>query len=356
MMVPMETAIVLCEKGFGQNVGKTANGLVRFSRKFEIVGIIDSTHAGEDAGVVLDGQPRGILVHSSLEDALRDRGRPEWLIIGVATIGGFLPHEFRPTIRQALREGIGVVSGLHEELARDMEFLGIAEESGATIDDIRKQPPFDELHHFRNLAKNIGALRIPVLGMDGSIGKRTTGWILNEALNRDGIRSVFVVTGQTGLLQGAEYGLPLDAIGGDFMVGELEHQISIAYEKESPQVILIEGQGSISHPAYVCGTRAIIMASSPSGIVLQCAPRRKFRNYHKEELHIPMPGTEEEIKLLETFSDCDVIALTLNAEGLNEDELGNVIDDYRSRFNLPVCEPLTQGCDKIIDRIRRMLR
>lgn len=352
----METAVILCEKGFGQNIGKTANGLVRLSRKFKIVGTIDSAHAGEDAGVILDGQPRGIPIHSSLEDALEGQEKPTWLIIGVATIGGFLPAEFRPTIRKALREGIGVISGLHEQLAKDIEFISIVEESGARIDDIRKQPPFGELHHFSNLAKNMDALRIPVLGMDGSIGKRTTGWILNEALDRKGIRSVFVVTGQTGLLQGAEYGLPLDAIGGDFMVGELEHQIAIAYEKESPQVILIEGQGSISHPAYVCGTRAIIMASSPSGIVLQCAPGRKFRNYHKEELYIPMPAVEEEIKLLETFSDCGVIALTLNAEGLDEEELRNVIDDYRSRFNLPVCEPLTQGCDKIIDKIRRMLR
>lgn len=354
-MVAMETAIVLCEKGFGQNIGKTANGLVRFSRKFEIVGIIDSTRAGEDAGVILDGQPRGILVHSSLENALETREKPDWLIIGVATIGGFLPDEFRLTIRKALQKGIGVISGLHEELAEDTEFLSVAEESGAIINDIRKQPPFSELHHFRNLAKDMDALRIPVLGMDGSIGKRTTGWILNESLDREGIRSVFVVTGQTGLLQGAQYGLPLDAIGGDFMVGELEHQISIAYEKESPQVILIEGQGSISHLAYICGTRAIIMASSPSGIILQCAPGRKFRNYHKEELHIPMPRVEEEIKLLETFSNCDVIALTLNTEGLNEDELEDVINDYGSRFNIPVCEPLTQGCDKIVDRIRRML-
>ncbi|MFQ5909170.1 MAG: DUF1611 domain-containing protein [Thermoplasmata archaeon] len=351
----MESAIVLCEGGFGKSVGKTANGLVRFSKRYEILGVIDSGHAGKDAGVVLDGQPRGIEVFSSLEDALEAGEGPDWLIIGVATIGGFLPGEFREAIGEALRNGIGVISGLHEELAKDPEFLSIARDTSTRIEDVRKQPPFEELHHFANLAKDMDSLRIPILGMDGSIGKRTTGWIIQEALERAGIGSVFVATGQTGLLQGADYGLALDAIGGDFMVGELEHQIGLAYEKENPEVILVEGQGSISHPAYVCGTRAIIMACSPSGVVLQCAPRRRFRNYHREELRIPMPKVEEEIELLEVFSGSRVIALTLNREGLSEEEVGTIVSDFESRFGMPACEPLTQGCDKIVDRIREML-
>ena len=355
-MVMMEKAIVLCEEGFGRSVGKTANGLVRLSKKYKIIGVIDSSCAGQDAGAVLEGKPNGIQIFSSIEEALRLGEKPDWLIIGVATIGGFLPGELRPAVRRALQSGIGVISGLHEELARDSEFSNIAREKAVEIRDIRKQPPFGELHRFADLAGDMDALRIPILGMDGSIGKRTTGWILTEALERAGVKSVFVVTGQTGLLQGAEYGLPLDAIGGDFMVGELEHQISLAYEERKPQVILIEGQGSISHPAYVCGTRAIIMASNPSGIILQCAPGREFRNYYKEELHIPMPSVEEEILLLESSSKSKVIALTVNKEGLTEEELSQVIDEYQSRFHMPTCDPLTQGCEEIVDRIQEMLR
>ncbi len=354
-MVTMEKAIVLCEEGFGRSVGKTANGLVRLSKKYGIVGVIDSSCAGQDAGVVLEGKPKGIQIYPSIEEALRLGERPDWLIIGVATIGGFLPDEFRPAIRHALQTGIGVISGLHEELALDPEFSDIARERGVEIRDIRKQPPFRELHHFANLAGDMDALRIPILGMDGSIGKRTTGWILSEALERADVESVFVVTGQTGLLQGAEYGLPLDAVGGDFIVGELEHQISLANEEREPQVILIEGQGSISHPAYVCGTRAIIAASRPSGMVLQCAPGRKFRNYHKEELGMPMPSIEEEILLLESFSKSKVIALTVNKVGLSEEELNAAIDGYQSRFHIPACEPLTQGCENIVERIKEML-
>ena len=355
-MMTMEKAIVLCEEGFGRGVGKTANGLVRLSRKYGILGVIDSSCAGQDAGAVLEGKPKGIQIYSSIEEALRLGDKPDWLIIGVATIGGFLPDELRPAIRHALESGIGVISGLHERLALDSEFSDIAREKAVEIRDIRKQPPFGELHHFADLARDMDALRIPILGMDGSIGKRTTGWILTEALEQAGVKSVFVVTGQTGLLQGAEYGIPLDAIGGDFIVGELEQQIILAYKERKPQVILIEGQGSISHPAYVCGTRAIITASSPNGIVLQCAPGREFRSYHREELHIPMPTVEEEILLLESFSKSKVIALTMNMEGLTEEELSQVIDEYQSRFHIPTCDPLTQGCEEIVDRIQEMLR
>jgi uncharacterized NAD-dependent epimerase/dehydratase family protein len=355
MMITMETALILCESGFGRNVGKTANGLVRFSRKYKVVGVIDSSHAGTDAGVILEGKENGIRIHSSIDDALRHGEKPDWLVIGVATIGGFLPQDFRRIVQEAIEKGIGVISGLHEELANDPELSRLAEESGVEIRDIRRPPPFSELHHFANRAASMDALRIPVLGMDGSIGKRTTGWILWEALQRRGVKSVFVATGQTGLLQGADYGLPLDAIGGDFMVGELEHQICLAYEEERPEIIIIEGQGSISHPAYVCGSRAIITASSPSGIVLQCAPGREYRSYHREELHIPMPPIETEMRLLESFAGCDVIALTVNPEGLTEGELDDFIVRSRSRYGITVCDPVTQGCGGIVDRIQEIL-
>jgi uncharacterized NAD-dependent epimerase/dehydratase family protein len=354
-MIIMSTAMILCENGFGLNVGKTANGLVRFSKDFRIVGVIDSNHAGMDAGVVLEGKPNGIRVHSSVDDAIHDEMLPDWLIIGVATIGGFLPEDSREAVREAIENGIGVISGLHEKLGEDPELSRLARERGVEIRDIRRQPPFKELHHFSNLAVNMGALRIPVLGMDGSIGKRTTGWILLDALEQADVKSVFVVTGQTGLLQGAEYGLPLDAIGGDFMVGELEHQISLAYEEEDPEVILIEGQGSISHPAYVCGTRAIIMASSPSGMILQCAPGREHRSYHREELHIPMPSVGAEMRLLEAFSGSEVLALTVNPEGLAENELTDFIGESEARYGIPVCDPMTQGCAGIVKRIQEML-
>jgi len=352
----MERALVLCEGAFGQSLGKTANGLVRHSLKYRIVGVLDSTKPGRDAGEVLDGRRAGIPVFASLRDALAKLPEePQVLVIGVATFGGYIPQEFRPVIKEAIEAGLDVVAGLHEFLSDDPEFAALAARHGARLIDVRKPRPLRELEQFSDRSRHLACLRVPVLGTDGSIGKRTTAIRLTDALNAAGVKTEFVATGQTGLLQGARYGVPIDAIGGDFMVGELESQIVKAYEENRPKVIVVEGQGSISHPAYVCGTRAIIMASMPSGIILQHAPGRKTRNFRREVVAWPMPTVEKEIEMLETFSGSKVIAITINHENLTPEDVQRFVREYESKYGLPTCDPLLDGCDKLVNKIKAML-
>ncbi|MBC7108171.1 MAG: DUF1611 domain-containing protein [Methanomassiliicoccales archaeon] len=347
----MNDALVLCEGKLGTTAGKTARGLVRYSRKYRVLGVIDSTNAGRDAGEVVDGIRRGIPVFSSLSEALeRCPSKPEYLIIGVATIGGMLPKEFRPTIREALENGISVISGLHEFLAEDKEFLEIAKRSGASIVDIRKEPPLHQLHKYKNLASKIQAVRIPVLGTDAAIGKRTTAIEITEGLNRIGVKSEFVATGQTGLLQGARYGVPLDAIQGDYMVGELEHAIYQAWLNEKPDVIIVEGQGSLTHPVYVCGTRAIISATKPDAIIIQHAPGRKFRTYDPE-LKLPMPDLHKEIALYEAYSNAPVIGLGINHEGLSINEVKDVCRKLEAIFGIPAVDVFLEGSERLVRAI-----
>jgi len=351
----METAAILCEGAFGKGPGKTAAGLVRKSRKYRIVGVIDSTCAGADAGQMLDGVPNGIKVFASLGELIESIGAPpKYVIVGVATIGGKLPASFRKPIAEALEAGISVISGLHEFLADDPEFESIAKRSGASITDIRKEPPLDKLRHFRNLAKDLPCVRIPVLGTDAAIGKRTTAWAVVDALNGMNVKATFVATGQTGLLQGADYGIPLDAIRGDYVVGELEAEIVRAFETEHPKVIVIEGQGALSHPAYVTGSRAIVNASAPNGIVLQHAPKRKYRTFHEDELHLPMPSLDEEMALVRLFAKCPVIAITINHQGMTKEEVEQVIADYEKRYPVPVTDVLLFGADKVAREIVRL--
>ena len=104
--------------------------------------------------------------------------------------------------------------------------------------------------------------RIAVLGTDGAIGKRTTATILTEALNDRGIKAVLVGTGQTGLIQGARYGVALDAIPCQFCSGEMESAVVEAFEGEHPDVIVVEGQGALSHPAYLTSS-FILRGASP---------------------------------------------------------------------------------------------
>jgi len=348
----METAIILSEKAFGRTGGKTTHGLVRHSLRFKIFGIVDSTRAGHDAGELLDGKKVGIPIYKSVKDALAHvPKKPDYLIIGVATVGGMLPKEFRPVIRDAIRNRINIISGLHEWLALDPEFSKLAKQFKVTITDIRKEPALKSMHYYRNLASKMNAVRIPVLGTDAASGKRTTAVILTKELNSRGIRTSFVATGQTGLLQGSKFGIPLDAIRGDYVVGELENAIDRAYRTEHPQVIIVEGQGALSHPAYVTGSRTIVSASSPNTVVLQHAPARKYRTYHERELRLPNGTIDREIELIRVHGGCDVVGITINHEGMTRKQVERKIEEYEAKYGIPASDVLVDGPGKIADAI-----
>ncbi len=348
----METAIILCEGGFGTPAGKTAAGLVRHSLRFEIVGIVDSSTAGRDAGEVLDGGKNGIPIFSSVNAALSElKEKPQFMIIGIATIGGMLPDEFRQPVKDAIEGGVSVMSGLHEWLGEDDELMALAAKNKVTLIDIRKEPPLRKLHKYRNMAGELDCIRIPVLGTDAAVGKRTTAIVLVKALNERGIRTAFVATGQTGLMQGSRYGIPLDAIRGDYVVGEIENAIVTAYEEERPQVIIIEGQGALSHPAYVTGSRAIVSASQPQTVVLQHAPGRKYRSYTDDVPYLPIGTVERESELLKAWAGCDVIGIALNPESLTREEIVRVTAEYEDKYGLPACDVLVDGPGKIVDAI-----
>lgn len=353
----MIRAVILCDGYFGQNTGKTANGLVRYSKRYAIVGVIDRTKAGRDAGEVLDGKPSGIPIVASLKEAI-ERCSPQTLIVGVATFGGYIPPEYRPILRGAIENGLNLVAGLHEYLSEDPEFAQLAEAHGVSLFDARKPRPIRESKQFSDLSRKLPCLRIPVLGTDGAIGKRTTALLLTDALNEEGIPATFVATGQTGIIQGSSYGVPLDSIKGDFMVGELESEIVRAYEETKPKAIIVEGQGSISHPAYVSGTRAIINASMPSGMLMMHAPSRKTRSFRRDVVAWPMPTVEDEIEWLEFFTriagNGKVIGIGINHENMTRDEVEETVRSYEARYKLPTADPLWHGCEKFVDRIRRM--
>ena len=354
----MERAVILCDGYFGQNTGKTANGLVRYSKRFQIVGVIDHTKAGRDAGEVLAGKPNGVPIFKDFREAL-EKARPQTLVIGVATFGGYIPKEFRPLIREAIEAGVSVAAGLHEFLNDDPEFSRLAADHGVRLVDVRRPRDIHEAQQFSDKSRRLPCLRIPVLGTDGAIGKRTCALLLTDALNAAGIRATFVATGQTGLLQGSPYGVPLDSIKGDFMVGELESEVVRAYEETKPQILVVEGQGSISHPAYVSGTRAIIMASFPSAILMMHAPARRTRNFRRDVVAWPMPTPEEEIEWLQFFARIagggKVFAIGLNHENLTREQVEATVKDYEAKYHLPTADPLWHGCGKFVDRIRAML-
>ncbi len=344
------TAVVLCEGGFGTTEGKTAHGLVRHTDRYRVLAVIDSGFAGRDAGAVLDGRPAGIPIVRDLDEAERLAGRgPDILVVGVATHGGVLPTALRPAIRRALERGIHVDSGLHQLLGDDPEFAALARESGARIRDVRRTPPPEAMHAFTGAVTAVASLRLAVLGTDSAIGKRTTAVRLVQALEAGGARAVLVGTGQTSWMQGVRYGLILDSVVNDFVAGEIEHQVVRAFREERPDVIVVEGQGCLTHPAYPGGFE-ILAAARPDAVVLQHAPARAHYDGFPD---FPLAGVDKERTLIELLCGRPVVAITLNHEGLSRQETAAHAEDLRRRLGLPCCDPLEDGLGPVLAELRR---
>jgi uncharacterized NAD-dependent epimerase/dehydratase family protein len=341
-------AIVYCENQFGKMDGKITNGLVRHSETYEIVGIIDSTKVDMDSGEYLDGIKNGIPIFHDLDDAVdRLTYVPEYFIYGIAPLEAFLKKDQRKILFNAIERGMNIVNGLHEFFTEDDEFMQKAEEYGVKIFDIRKPSAKKDLHLFSGRILKVKTPIVAVLGTDSAVGKRTTSIILVEALREEGLNVAFVATGQTGLIQGAKYGIAIDAIVEEFMTGEVENAVMEAYDTEHPDIIIVEGQGALSHPAYLSSC-AIMRGARPTAIIVQHPPKRKNLG---DFPYMPMPTLESEIELLETFSRTKVIGITINHEDMTEQEIKETITEYEERFQLPTTDTLKYGCEKLVKRI-----
>ena len=342
------TAVVYCEANFGAIDGKTANGLVRHSEKYRILSVIDSEQAGLDSGVVLGDKANDIPIFRNLADALEHAGStPDYFLFGMAPASGMLSSHQRGLLLEAIDLGMNIVNGLHEFLNDDPVFAAASALKGVEILDIRKPRAKKDLRLFSGRIADVTCPRIAVLGTDCAIGKRTTATVLTGALNARGVKTVLVGTGQTGLIQGARYGVALDAVPSQFCAGELEAAIIEAFECEHPDVIIIEGQGALGHPAYSTSS-FILRGSCPDGVVLQHAPRRQHRCDFE---HMPMPMPATEINLIETFSDTKVIGLTINHENMTDAEVSAIIPLYESELGIPTTDALTRPPGRLVEMV-----
>jgi uncharacterized NAD-dependent epimerase/dehydratase family protein len=344
------TAVVLCEGMFAGTGGKTAHGLVRHTTRYAVRAVIDSTLAGRDAGEALGGGPAGIPIVADLDGAVRATGRPDYLVVGVATHGGVLPAACRPAVEAALGAGIHVDSGLHQFIGDDPGFAALARASGARIRDVRRTPPRTEMHAFTGAVLQVDALRVAVLGTDSGVGKRTTAVRLVQGLEAAGVRAVMIGTGQTAWMQGARYGIVLDSLVNDFVSGEIEHQVLRAFGDTRPEVIVVEGQGCLTHPAYPGGFE-ILAGAQPQAVVLQHAPARAT---YDDWPAFPLAGPERERAIIELVSPARVVAVTLNPHGLGPDEARAAVARIGAAMRLPCCDPLRDGVEPVIEALCRL--
>ena len=354
--VPFDgNAIVYCEGGFDSSYGKTAHGLVRFTRRYRVLAVLDSTLAGRDAGEFLDGTPNGIPIVANIAeavDAARTGGHPAThLVFGLAPDGGRLPHFARADLLQALRLGLNVDAGLHDLLGDDPEFAAAARESGVVIRDVRRGPPRGELHAFSGKIEQVTSGIVAVLGTDSAVGKRTTAVKLVAAFESAGISTELVGTGQTSWLQGIRYCTVVDSLVADFMAGEIEHAVWSAWKEQQPDVIILEGQGSLMNPAYPGGYE-LLAAGRPHVVVLQHAPARtSYDGFPDFPLH-PLP---RQIAAIEMVSNKPVVAVTVNHERLERDQVAPVCAQISAETGLPTFDVLFEGADELAALLARRL-
>ncbi len=351
MSTTWHNAIIYCESAFNTPNGKTAHGLVRFTRRYKVVAVVDSRYHGQEAGTALDGKDYGVPILGSIEEAVgsaRTRGCPAThLVLGLAPDGGRLSPTARQDVRIAVGMGLNVDSGLHDFLSEDQDLAASAVERGVTIRDIRKPPPRSELHFFTGEIEQVSAFKVAVLGTDSAVGKRTTAWKLIEGFENRGYNSVMIGTGQTAWFQGAQYSIVMDALINDFVSGEIEHIICKAWKERKPDVIVIEGQGSLMNPAYPGGFE-ILAAARPDVVVMQHAPARKeydgFPGY-------PIHPLSRQIEAVEIISSKPVVAVSINHEGLKPKELSRFCDDIQQLMGIPTADVLVHGPGKIVDAL-----
>lgn len=336
-------ALVFAEGEFGKLDGKTANGLVRFSPKYEILGVIDSTQENHHVHEVLSDVKEEIPLFGSLEDALEAiKTPPKAFINGIARDGGAFPYEYKDIFFKAMENGMDVISGAQEYLTDDQEFVKKARECGVDIWDVRK--PVDEAHYVCGKIRVDGLPpRILMVGTDCAIGKRTTGIELYKELQARGYKPAFVATGQTGLMQGARYGTPLDAVKGDFLSGKIEHEVWLA--SQDSDIVLVEGQACITHPQGGVPL-GLLKGCHPHGVIIQHAPGRKQLDGMP---NFPPPDMDAEWETVEFFYPDSIFAITINHEnGIDPDEW---VEKYEKKYGLPASDVLVHGPKKIVDAI-----
>ncbi|HEX2292862.1 MAG TPA: DUF1611 domain-containing protein [Gaiellaceae bacterium] len=338
----MKRYLVLAEGRSGdEHYGKTMRGIVAYAPD-PVVAILDSERAGETY--------REIPIVGSVDEALQFE--PTTATVGVATQGGRFPPAWRELLKDSIRAGLDVESGLHEFISDDPELAALAREHGVELRDLRKPPAGLSVPTGENL--RVPAKIVLTVGSDCAIGKKTVAVELDLEARRRGLRSVFVPTGQTGIAI-AGWGIAIDAVVADFLAGAAERLV-VEGSARGGQLLWVEGQGSLAHPAYSGVTMGLIHGSAPHAYVLVHKARATHVEGYPEH---PLPELRDLIELHEQASlrlrPARVAAVALHTGALEERDAKAEIARVRDETGLPTDDPVRFGAGPLLDEILKVL-
>ena len=334
--------LILAEGRSGDpHYGKTMRGVVRYGTE-PVVAIVDSERPGETY--------EGIPIVATVEEGVTFE--PTTALVGVATSGGRFPPAWRELLKSAIAAGLDLENGLHEYVSDDPELAALAEQRGVELRDLRKPPPGLNVPTGENL--EVPAKIVLTVGSDCAIGKMTVALELDRETQRRGLRSVFVPTGQTGIAI-AGWGISVDAVVSDFLAGATEGLV-VEGARRGGELLWVEGQGSIVHPAYSGVTLGLIHGSVPHAFVL-C---HKAGMTEVEGLpgH-PLPSLPELVALHEAISlprrKARVAAIALNTRDLDESGARAAIAETEAETGLPADDPVRFGSARLVDAVLAVL-
>lgn len=335
--------IALLTEGFSTPFyAKTAMSLLKY-RPAEMLAIIDKECVGKTAQELfkLGGQVPVVASLDSIPSC-------DAIYLGIATPGGKLPETWRPLIKQAIERQVDVVSGLHDFLVDDPEYLALSKISGSQLIDVRR-------NDFKRTAKchlfRPECIRIHSVGNDCSIGKMVTTLEVQQELSKRGYHAKFLATGQTGIMITGE-GSPIDCIVSDFVNGAVEELVA---KNESNDFVLIEGQGSISHPAFSAVTAGLLHGGAPQGLLF-CY--EAGRTHVKGLKDVPIAPMHQQMAACETLANLrfpsKIIAISINTRSLTDEQAMREVAQAEDRFGLPACDVYRHGAGKIADACERL--
>ncbi|MCP4782114.1 MAG: DUF1611 domain-containing protein [Fuerstiella sp.] len=331
--------IILLTDGFSTPfLAKTAISLLRY-RPSDIVAVLDSTEAGRTSDSLFQAGGTTPVV-GSLGEVDADA-----LFIGIAPPGGALPGSWRAIVLEALARGIDVVSGLHDFLCHDSEFQQAADEHGCRLIDVRKN---NQRHTAKHVEFREGCLRVHTVGHDCSVGKMVTSLEIQRALAKRGEDAQFLATGQTGIMIAGD-GVPVDCVVADFVNGAAE---TLVQRHEQHDILLIEGQGSISHPSFSAVTLGLLHGCAPDGLILCYEAGREMVKGLDE---IPIPPLKTLVAAYENIAalrnPCRVIGVAMNGRKLSPEEAVVERERVSSELGLPACDVYRDGADVLADAV-----
>jgi len=340
-----QRALVVTDGLLDDTHAKTCHALLRGSERFEVAAVIDQVHAGKDASEVVPYVTPGTGVFADFASALENvSGKPDCLLIGIATTGGVLPSHLREVVLEAINAGLDIVNGLHETVGDDPIIGAAAEKAGVTVHDIRKPKPFEKLHFWESRIFEVECPIIAVLGIDCAVGKRTTAKMLTEAVKERGLNSNMIYTGQTGWMLGYPYGFIFDSTPNDFVCGEMEHAIVTCWQETKPDVIFLEGQSALRNPSGPCGSE-YLMSANAKGVILQHPVGRE----HYIGTECPLVSVSSEIDLIRMYG-AETLAVTLNSTLVSDEETESTAKTLIEELAIPVGDPFGD-IDPIVDAV-----